>query len=317
MSSGSGRPGGRDRRIAPDAAADARLTWTRDGQTWPNRTASRFVEAGGLTWHVQVAGTGPALLLVHGTGASTHSYRDLLPRLAADFTVIAPDLPGHAFTGTPASNQMSLPGMAAALADLVRVLRIDPRIAVGHSAGAAILARMALDRTIAPAGLISLNGAMLPIGGIAGQVFSPLAKFLASTSLASRLFARWASDRDVVDRFIGQTGSVLDGGGMAFYARLARDPSHAAGALTMMAGWDLAPLVKELPALPVPLLLIVGNKDGSISPSDAFRIRDLVPTARVETWRGLGHLAHEEAPQRTADAILAQARRWGVGTPAD
>lgn len=311
MSSASEQPGRRGRRVPPEPT-DARLTWARDGQTWPHRSASRFVEAGGLTWHVQVAGTGPALLLVHGTGASTHSYRDLLPLLAAHFTVVAPDLPGHAFSGTPAPSGMSLPGMAAALAALTRALQVDPKIVVGHSAGAAILARMGLDGTIAPAGLISLNGAMLPIGGIAGQVFSPLAKFLASTTVASRLFARWAGDREVVDRFIGQTGSVLNADGLALYARLARDPAHAAGALTMMANWDLVPLMRELPALPIPMLLIVGSKDGSISPNDAFRIRNIVPMARVETWRGLGHLAHEEQPGRAAEAIIDQAKRWGV-----
>src|SRR5206468_2126887 len=61
---------------------------------WPNRAASLAVEAGGLRWHVQRAGHGPVLLLLHGTGAATHTWRDLLPLLATDFTVVAPDLPG-------------------------------------------------------------------------------------------------------------------------------------------------------------------------------------------------------------------------------
>ena len=76
----------------------ARLDWTVDGADWPNRDASRFVEAGGLRWHVQVMGTGPVALLVHGMGASSHSWRDVAPLLASRFTVIIPDLPGHAFT---------------------------------------------------------------------------------------------------------------------------------------------------------------------------------------------------------------------------
>ena len=77
------------------------LSWERDGRDWPNREASRFVEAGGLRWHVQQMGRGPVLLLLHGTGASTHSWRALLPLLAKSFTVVAPDLPGHGFTATP------------------------------------------------------------------------------------------------------------------------------------------------------------------------------------------------------------------------
>jgi magnesium chelatase accessory protein len=72
---------------------------------WPHRTASRFVSAGGIEWHVQVMGKGPCALLLHGTGASTHSFRDLAPALAPDFSVIAVDLPGHGFTGTPPSRR--------------------------------------------------------------------------------------------------------------------------------------------------------------------------------------------------------------------
>ena len=59
------------------------LDWATDGADWPNREASRFVEAAGLRWHVQVMGAGPVLLLLHGTGASTHSWRDVMPKLAA------------------------------------------------------------------------------------------------------------------------------------------------------------------------------------------------------------------------------------------
>ena len=67
-------------------------------------------------------------------------------------------------------------------------------MAAGHSAGAAILVRMCLDGQIAPQGLVSLNGAMLPLGGSAGQLFSPLAKLLAGLPLLPDLFAWRARD---------------------------------------------------------------------------------------------------------------------------
>jgi len=83
-----------------------RLIWERDGRDWPNRSASRFVSAAGLRWHVQQFGTGPVALLVHGTGASTHSWRGLAPILAESFSVVAPDLPGHGFTEAPAADRL-------------------------------------------------------------------------------------------------------------------------------------------------------------------------------------------------------------------
>ena len=131
------------------------LVWSRDGADWPNRDASNFVEAAGIRWHVQQMGEGPSLLLIHGTGAATHSWRGLLPLLAQHFSVIAPDLPGHGFTQSPPSHRLSLPGMAADLGALLRKLEVRPEIAVGHSAGAAILARMCLAGRIAPRLLVA------------------------------------------------------------------------------------------------------------------------------------------------------------------
>ncbi|MDZ4273486.1 MAG: alpha/beta hydrolase, partial [Erythrobacter sp.] len=74
------------------------LDWNRQGLIWPHRDASTFIESGGARWHVQRMGTGTPLLLLHGTGASVHSWRDLMPILAQSHEVIAIDLPRHAFT---------------------------------------------------------------------------------------------------------------------------------------------------------------------------------------------------------------------------
>ena len=150
------------------------LAWSRDGSDWPNRDASRFIDAAGIRWHVQRMGEGPPLLLIHGTGAATHSWRALLPLLAPHFDVIAPDLPGHGFTQSPASYRLSLPGMAADVGRLLDTIGIKPDIGVGHSAGAAILARLCIDGMIAPRLLVSLNGAFMPFGGVANHLLSPL-----------------------------------------------------------------------------------------------------------------------------------------------
>ena len=280
----------------------ARLDWHRDGADWPNRDASRIVSAGGLTWHVQVAGQGPVLLLVHGTGASTHSWRDLLPLLAVRHTVVAPDLPGHGFTAPVKGEAMSLPGMSALLAALLDALGMVPMQAVGHSAGAAIVARMTLDGLLAPSAIVSLNGAFLPFAGLL-RVFSPAARLLASTSVAARLAAARAQDPAAVHRLLASTGSRLDARGTELYSRLTRSPGHVAGALAMMARWNLDKLPDALRGLDVPVLLVVGECDGTIAPAQATRVASLLPRARVERLPGLGHLAHEEQPARVAALV--------------
>ena len=289
------------------------LLWERDGRHWPNREASRFLKAGNLSWHVQVAGSGPVLVLAHGMGASSHSWRDVLPALARHFTVVAPDLPGHAFTSRPpSSGRLSLPGMAADLGSLLAALDLTPALAVGHSAGAAILCRMALDGRIHPKGIVSLNGALLAFRGVAGHLFSPLAKLLAASDFAAQIIVATMSGRSSVERLITDQGSTLDRTGIDLYQRLVATPSHVSAALGMMANWDLDAFERELSRLPVPLLQIVGGNDRSIPPSAAERVLSLVAGATIQEMRGLGHLAHEERPLEVADRIVAFARSLGI-----
>jgi magnesium chelatase accessory protein len=295
-----------------------RLDWARDGRDWPHRDASRFVEAGGLRWHVQSFGAGadaPSLLLLHGTGSATHSWRGLAPRLAGTFRVLAPDLPGHGFTGMPPPHGLSLSGMAASVAALLEACGARPALVVGHSAGAAIGARMVLDGRIAPAGLVGLNAALLPLAGFAGRVFSPAAQWLGASPLAPRLFARIGASPGVVGRLLAGTGSSIGEDGRRAYATLVANPGHVAGAIGMMARWDLAALERDLPALAVPLLLVVGSDDRTVPPAQAERVRTLVPGARIDTLAGLGHLAHEERPDLAAARILAFGVAPGAGGP--
>ena len=286
--------------------------WDRAGADWPNRSASRFVKAGGLRWHVQVSGTGPVVLLIHGTGAATHSWRGVLPLLAEHFTVVAPDLPGHGFSDIPLAPQLSLPGMAKATGQLLEELGLAPALCVGHSAGAAIAARMGLDGRMASAGIVSLNGALLPLRGFAGRFFSPAAKILANLPLVPDLVAWRAKDRAAIERLMADTGSKLDPSGIEFYRRLMASPRHVEATLGMMANWDLDAFVRDLPKLAGPLALVVGANDRTVPPRDAQRVRLLLPEAVVETQSGLGHLAHEEDPAAAADSIRRYAAIWGV-----
>jgi len=288
-----------------------RLSWAESGHDWPNREFSRFVESGGLRWHVQRMGRGPKLLLIHGTGAGSHSWRALAPMLAQRFEVTAPDLPGHAFSDPMAPGTLSLKGMARALERLLTTLAFEPEIVVGHSAGAAILARMCIDRAIEPKILVGLNGALLPFEGMAGLIMPSMAKLLFLNPFAPRLFA-WTADRAAVSRLLRGTGSSIEPKGVDLYARLFADPGHVASALGMMANWDLATLARDLPRLPVPLALIVGRGDKAVPPAAAEKIRGLAPDARIETLRGVGHLAHEEAPDVVRDVIMRLAAEAGI-----
>lgn len=278
-----------------------RPDWDREGRDWPNRVHSRFVTAGGMRWHVQVAGAGPVLLLLHGTGAATHSWRALLPLLAEHFTVVAPDLPGHGFTGR---GPQTLPAMAKAVAALLGELELEPAFVVGHSAGAAVGLRMVLDGLVDANAVVGLSPALLPFPGLAAKLFPTMAKLLFVNPFAPYIFARMAGPTREVARFmLKSTGSSLESDGIDYYARLFRKPAHIAGTIGMMASWDLEPLKRDLPGLKAPLLLIHADGDTAIPLAKAREAAALVPGTRLEVLTGLGHLAHEEAPERVAAMI--------------
>jgi len=264
---------------------------------------------------VQVAGEGPDLLLLHGTAAATHSWRDLVPILATRYRVIAPDLPGHGFTDLPPAPRLSLPGMAGSLAALLRALEAKPVLAVGHSAGAAIALRLALDDRIAPEAVVSLNGALLPLGEKHAAFFSRAARMLVGLPFIPGLLAWRASNPAVAERLLQDTGSRIDARGIDLYARLFRHASHVSAALGMMANWDLIPLLRDLPRLQPRLVLVVGSQDRSVPPAQAGRVRTRLPAARIVTLQGLGHLAHEEKPADTAALILGLPELRGIGSP--
>jgi magnesium chelatase accessory protein len=286
--------------------ASSRLDWAHDGVDWPNRESSRFVRAGNIAFHVQVAGpaSAPCILLVHGTGASSHSFRDLIPRLAGSFRVVVPDLPGHGFSGGEGS-ALSLPGMGQALSQLLAVLDVRPCVAVGHSAGTAVLLEMALDGMISPGRIIGFNSALKPIEGDA--LFSPLAKMLVLNPFVPRAFAGFARYTGAAERLLSRTGSRIDARGLALYRRLIESPGHVSGALGMMAGWDLAPLIARLPSMHCAVTLVAARDDVMVPPSVSREAAALMPDCQLVLHETGGHLLHEVEPEFATTLIMAAA----------
>lgn len=281
------------------------LDWNREGLIWPHREASAFVQVGRARWHVQRMGAGPPLLLLHGTGASVHSWRGLMPLLAQDHTVIAPDLPRHAFTTGHDAYAMSLPAMAREVAGLLKALEVEPAAIIGHSAGAAVALQLALDQGYAGP-IVGLNAALRPFPGAMAQIFPAVAKALFVNPLVPRIFTGSIDLVGGAKRFLWRsTHSRIDPAGLACYRTLLKHPGHAGGALAMMANWDLPALRERMGAVANPVLLVHGGNDPAIPPHWAEDAAGWLADARLEVLPGLGHLAHEEAPEQAAARIAA------------
>lgn len=281
------------------------LDWNREGLIWPHREASSFVQVGKARWHVQRMGSGQPLLLLHGTGASVHSWRDLMPLLARDYTVIAPDLPRHAFTTGHDAYAMSLPTMAAEVAALLKALAVEPAAIIGHSAGSALALQLALAHGYSGP-IVGLSAALRPFPGPLAQIYPAIAKAMFVNPLVPRLFAGTIDWAGGAKRFLWRsTRSRIDPAGFACYRTLFKNARHAGGGLAMMANWDLPSLRERMGEVANPVLLVHGAKDPAIPPDWAREAAGWLPDARLELLPGLGHLAHEEAPEQAAALIAA------------
>jgi magnesium chelatase accessory protein len=281
------------------------MQWANYRSTWPHAQHSQFIQAGGIQWHVQIMGQGPVMLLLHGTGSGSFSWRGLMPLLSSHFQVIAPDLPGHAFTSRGPEGSLSLQGMSEGLRALLLQLNVTPSVIGGHSAGAAIAANMLLQqRTLSKTQLIGFNPAWLPLPGLPSLIFRPAAKLAAINPISAWATAKLASKPAMIEKSISQTGSQLDAEGLALYQSVFSHSGHVHSVLNMMAAWQLNALSSALSQIKNEVAILVGTQDQTVPPSMAHEACTLMPQARLYEQQGLGHLAHEEDPAGTTQTIL-------------
>ena len=275
-------------------------------QGWPNRSASRSIHCALHRWHVQVlGGDGPELLLLHGAGGATHSWRALATQLQG-YRLILPDLPGQGFSRAGRRDRFGLGAMAADLAALCAHQGWQPAALIGHSAGAAIALELAGLLPAPPRAVVGINAALAPFDGLAGWLFPLMARAMATSPFAAPAVAWMASQPGQVDRLLASTGSNIDARGRALYRALAGRTAHVDGTLAMMAAWRLQPLIARMPEITLPVLLVAGANDGAVPPRVSAAAARRLPGAEFVQLPGLGHLAHEE----DAPAVAAVLQPW-------
>ena len=279
------------------------MRWPQDAKDWPLAQCSRQVLHRPHRWHIQEAGEGALILLIHGAGGATQSFRGVFPILAQTNRVIAVDLPGQGFTQLGAQQRCGLDHMSEDLLSLCRNQGWAPDLIVGHSAGVAIALRMWELGMIPKRGIVGINAALGNFRGVAGWLFPIMAKALAVTPFSASIFASTTTPASIRNLVKG-TGSQLDQEGLDLYYRLAKDKGHVDATLSMMSQWSLDGLLARLDKVDCPVHLITGLSDKAVPPhvsTDAVRT---LTNARLTELPNLGHLAHEEDPETIAQLIL-------------
>ena len=270
---------------------------------WPNRSNSEFIKSDNYNWHIQKFGsTGKKLLLIHGTGASSHSWYPLIENLNLEFEILCLDLPGHGFTRALARQKKQLVIIVDQISLLLRNIDFYPNIIMGHSAGAAVAYELAKKIETKP-NTIAINAAFGQFSGLAGVAFPYFAKIASSTTIPARFLSLLASKEEIVRKLLASTGSIIPELQIKCYQYLFSNTEHVDGTLQMMADWDLGYFLDRLPEETAPIHFLVGDKDTTVPPHISKSWDQSMPNSSLTQFNGLGHLLHEESPS-TVSSIL-------------
>jgi len=276
---------------------------------WPNRQISRSVQVGGLHWHVQISGKGPLILLLHGTGSSTHSWADLTPLLNPEAQILNIDLPGHAFTQGASVEDLKLEEIASNLIGLIAELKLPwPTMVVGHSAGAPLALAFAVQAKVKPQIIIGFNPSLIPPPASYTQFFGPMLGPVTKSATLASILAKLAPMSGMTDRLLDSTNTNLPETNRNYYRRLFTSPDHVRGAMNFMASANIDQVLNASAKLPTKLIWVIGESDQWVPEIGLQKIiRQYCPNSSVIHWQG-GHIMHEVETAKSADLILSELR---------
>jgi pimeloyl-ACP methyl ester carboxylesterase len=264
---------------------------------------SDYLELAGLRFHVRDSGAKetPAVILLHGFGASLHTWEPLARALSADYRVIRFDLPGFGLTGVDPSGDYTDARSVQVLGALMDRLGLARASLIGNSIGGKIawnFAALHSDRVdklvlISPDGFASPGfeyGKKPHVPAIVSLMRYALPIFMVRQSLAPAYGNPAALTDELVTRY--RDLMLAPGVRGAMIARMEQ---------VMLA--DPVPMLRQIRA---PTLLLWGEKDGMIPVTNAADYLKALPDARLVTFPKLGHVPQEEAP----DQVSAEVRKF-------
>ncbi len=264
----------------------------------------RFRTVHGYRRAFRMAGSGPAILLVHGISDNSGTWLRVLSRLARDYTVIAPDLLGHGKSDKPRADYAAA-AYACGMRDLLSVLDVDRVTVVGHSLGGGVAMQFAYQFPERCERLVLVGS-----GGV-GREVHPLLRLATApgAELAMPIIAA-APVRGAVTRlmpFVHRLTGLDFGPDLAYalerYAAL-RDPGARTAFLRTLRsvvdvrGQVVTMLDRCYLTRGTPTLLMWGEKDRIVPAAHAALAHEAMPGSRLEMFAHSGHFPHQSEPRK-------------------
>jgi pimeloyl-ACP methyl ester carboxylesterase len=269
--------------------------------------ASRFVELdGGTVAHLRDQGdpSGEALVLIHGSNASLHTWEPWVAILGDEFRVITMDLPGHGLTGRTVEDDYSIDAMADFVDAVTRELGAERFHLAGNSTGGEMAWVYALDHPerVRRLILVDASGHPEPEGEEEALGFR-----LARNPIVRSLM-RFVTPRSVIEQTLRAAfvdiSLVSDEMVTRYHELLLREGSREASARRFRLPAETE-RVTELSRIRSPTLVLWGREDRMVPVADAHAFARAIPDCTVRIYDGVGHIPMEEAPERSAADVRA------------
>ena len=307
----------------PGPKSTKALEGVAESQFTVPRPGVHTVEADGVRVFYRAAGNSeaPVVLLLHGFPTSSFMFRELIPRLADRYRVIAPDLPGFGFTEVPAERKYaySFAGLASTVDAFTKALKIDRYAIYMFDYGAPTGLRLAMAHPERITAIISQNGNAYEEG--LGDAWAPIRKYWSSPT---------ADNREVIRQNIltleGTRRQYMHGAGdpegvspesYTLDAALLERPGNKDIQLDLFLDYAsnvaLYPKFQEyFRKFNPPLLAIWGKNDPFFVPAGAAAFRKDLPNAMVQ-FLDTGHFAIETHVVEIAAAMKEFLAANGIG----
>jgi pimeloyl-ACP methyl ester carboxylesterase len=274
---------------------------------------SQFIElAGGAVAHVRDQGRmdGPALVLVHGSNASLHTWEPWVKLLGGKYRIVTMDMPGHGLTGAVPGDDYSRDAMVKFTHEVVGKLGLTQYAIGGNSMGGGVAFQYAEDYPGEVTALILVDAGGLPRKADP-DARTPLAFRIARMPVINRIFQfvtpRAMFEEGVRKVFVDQskvTDEMID----RYYDLTLYDGNRRATGLRFALPAGGSELADKAGGIAAPTLILWGDKDGLIPVETAHEFERLIKGSKVVIYQDVGHIPMEEAPEQSAadvDAFLA------------